>query len=718
MVQAASNYIPVRSLDGAPGEPRRRIAKDETNADNEPGDPKLTSKLKKKGKNPSSASPLRSLPLNVRQRFLKELQESADFASSMGGIPSSHVDPTRPMKGFGQSDPSGMYTDYTDRREEHLPTPCMPLGSREAMRESAFPSGVDYTTPATPSFLREWEDGLCSGVGGGIGSGNSSFPSEPLLSDSYHVDLVFADPPTITQAGKDGSVSYRHNPYSRSVSSMISRRSSSAFSFPQEELHHTPSTVPSSRTSSVFPRGSEPGMMNDEVGWTVARDPTWSSTDSHASRGPNHACMDSELMRMMAGSGVEEGYRGEGAPFFQETQANNAGVFETDDAYYGAYMGGTNHGDSWYAHQQLPQPAFGERTRSSKTASSCAHFPPTSFSASSNTAPVAAGGAKPSSSQGCRPILTRLQEILDEEEDRISGTLDDESYPACRNKYERAMMMVLPHANSIAVDLQASHVMKTLIEQLPTNYVVEMLHCLYPSTIFKMCTGSQHTRKLIQLIMERHNGPLLTLPLFQVLASDACHLAATQQGCIIIKNALQQGSLPQQHLLLPGLLPYLPKLAVDPYANYVVQVLIEEQPGGLAIDDIFNALGGANSAVGLSCNKGGSNVMEKLVKAVSGASRQALVDEFISCRSNCHKLLMNCFGNFVLQALIESSHDMSEFQMIYDMIALYLLNSPYGQKIGTKLRGKYVQLYGVEPPARATQESGSAQGSRPPRRGY
>lgn len=254
---------------------------------------------------------------------------------------------------------------------------------------------------------------------------------------------------------------------------------------------------------------------------------------------------------------------------------------------------------------------------------------------------------------------------------------------------------LLPMANSFFLDPNGCHLARALVEKVSTSELLPFLRTLYPSTIYRLCTTSQHTRRVVQAIFECHQGPELT-PLAEVLAQDACRLSVTQQGCIVIKNVFVCATLAQKALFLPFLMPMLAKLAVDPYGNYVIQALIENSNGVITIEELNEAF--AHHRLQLCCHKCASNVMEKLVSAVTGPTRCEVVRELVFDERHCHALLLNCFGNFVLQAIIQSSNEPAEFQVIYETVASYLSNSPYGQKISAKLQGKYREIFQSEPP--------------------
>ena len=246
--------------------------------------------------------------------------------------------------------------------------------------------------------------------------------------------------------------------------------------------------------------------------------------------------------------------------------------------------------------------------------------------------------------------------------------------------------------------------------------------------------------------------------LIHVPAVPATILPALTQSTTSVVDAILDGSASLnafQYRLLMLLESNLTVLTTDAYGNYVVQALIHHYPKSV----ISKLLGyyynnddpdGDNDTfwVALSCNKFGSNVMEKYVHIVESQSetvycdnvsrdekrvffrqrdyRDALLSVIIykstpsvneGCASqNRHQILKkgqlkakddtekddivsglqimlhDNFGNFVLQAVIESCLDGAEFGRIVKSMWPHVTASPFGHKIELKLKNKRYQL--------------------------
>lgn len=244
---------------------------------------------------------------------------------------------------------------------------------------------------------------------------------------------------------------------------------------------------------------------------------------------------------------------------------------------------------------------------------------------------------------------------------------------------------VVPHINMLILDAQGCHIVRTLVEFLTPDQLAVFVSYITPSVVLEMATNSQHTRRVLQTLFERHKSPALR-GIVDTITSDCVRLAMTQQGCIAIMRIIEHSLPEQRQQVVAKLIPELPALTMDAYGNYVVQCILQNFEPLSCSAVVCSAFAG--HWVQLSCNKFASNVMEKVVRMIVGPSRAALVDELVFNTHNLQCLMQDGFGNFVLQAVIESSNDAGEFRIIADHVRPLLHTSPYGHKIDGKLKMK------------------------------
>ncbi|RNF18878.1 pumilio protein 5 [Trypanosoma conorhini] len=247
---------------------------------------------------------------------------------------------------------------------------------------------------------------------------------------------------------------------------------------------------------------------------------------------------------------------------------------------------------------------------------------------------------------------------------------------------------LLPQLNIVALDPQGCHVVRTLFEIAPTELMETVLPHFAPETVIELAVSSQHTRRVLQSIFERHKSESLT-PIVTTIAQNSQRLAVSQQGCIAVISTIENSLPHQQRSIISMLLPVLPSLTMNCYGNYVVQCLLQHMDHDALVSVVCNAFAG--HWLMLSRNKFASNVIEKVVWQLDGAARRELVNELVMDTSNLRPLMQDGFGNFVLQAIIDSSSGGEEFREISSRVRPLLHTSPYGHKIGNTLHGGYVR---------------------------
>lgn len=246
-----------------------------------------------------------------------------------------------------------------------------------------------------------------------------------------------------------------------------------------------------------------------------------------------------------------------------------------------------------------------------------------------------------------------------------------------------------PQFSKVAMDQHGCHVMRTLIELISTAQMEALVPFMEPAVVLQMATATQHTRRVLQAVFEHHASTGL-MPLVEVIRSDCMRLSMNQQGCIVIIRVVEHAIAEQKRALISSLVPILPSLAEDQFGNYVVQCILKNMEGYVSFNDLVGSFRG--HWVKLSCDKYSSNVMERIIGMLRDGPRQLIVNELILNEVNLQQLMQNSFGNYVLQAIISSAVDLSEFKRIYDSVTPFLHTSPYGHRIDARLKSRFEAL--------------------------
>jgi phenylpyruvate tautomerase PptA (4-oxalocrotonate tautomerase family) len=223
------------------------------------------------------------------------------------------------------------------------------------------------------------------------------------------------------------------------------------------------------------------------------------------------------------------------------------------------------------------------------------------------------------------------------------------------------------------------------MEYLNVDQVAYLVSCLSSDLVVTLAVSSQQTRRILQTLFEHHKTEHLD-PIVKIMATEASRLAVTQQGCIALMRVLENATENQKKQLIAGLSNRLSEITTDQYGNYVVQCIIQNFPRETVSQMVEHNFAG--KWVQLSCNKFGSNVMEKVMQVATPGLRRVLVDELVLQTTQLNVLMHDGFGNFVLQAIVESCNSPQEFHRLQQRIRPLLANCPYGHKIEGKLRGK------------------------------
>ncbi|GET85865.1 hypothetical protein, conserved [Leishmania tarentolae] len=264
---------------------------------------------------------------------------------------------------------------------------------------------------------------------------------------------------------------------------------------------------------------------------------------------------------------------------------------------------------------------------------------------------------------------------------------------------------LLPQFNIVALDPHGCQVARTLIEYISTPQMEALVPYIDPQAIRQMATTTQHTRRVLQAIFERHKSDAL-MPIVEVVTSDCQRLSVTQQGCIAIIRIIEYAKPAQKRMLITALVPLLSTLAKNQFGNYVVQCILKNMDGYVSLKDLVGSFKG--HWVELSCDKYSSNVMEKIVGMLKGGLRQRIVNELIFDAAHLQCLLQNSFGNYVLQAVIGSAVNQYEYGLIYDAVTPHLHTSPYGHRIEAKLKSRWDALYSKPTQKRTTPVDAAA----------
>jgi hypothetical protein len=226
---------------------------------------------------------------------------------------------------------------------------------------------------------------------------------------------------------------------------------------------------------------------------------------------------------------------------------------------------------------------------------------------------------------------------------------------------------------------------KMLYEKDPTNAGSHdtsakiMTAALTPAAA-RLCIDS-HGNHVIQRI-------LLKLPyhysnfVFDAVASSVGDVARHRHGCCVIQRCLDSSPSAARSNLVRRIIEKSLELMQDAYGNYVVQYVLD-----VCSDEDVHAV--CESVVGkvnlLAIQKFSSNVLEKCLERCNDKTRQAYLEE-LSDQERIRELMMDPFGNYVIQrALAVATHGQA-IQLVEAMKPHLIANSSGGSSIKGGIR--------------------------------
>ena len=252
---------------------------------------------------------------------------------------------------------------------------------------------------------------------------------------------------------------------------------------------------------------------------------------------------------------------------------------------------------------------------------------------------------------------------------------------------------LFPAFGDLMLDSHGCYVAKTLLDNLPPQAVHQLLSSVVandPQLGYSLCIHSLHTRRVVQHIIDTYDPSFL----LDVLIGRCADVATTQQGCIVMQRSMDRAPPgPKKDALTAMIHKNFLAFAKDPFANYVVQHLLEIGDRERNSEVVSQAVAGR--VVELSCNKFASNVMEKcLFHVTAEVQHQILHEMYTSGSETLINMLGDSFGNYIIQSSIALA-TFRDVWFINDHLRPVLRHTPYGHKIESRLdrrmKGKAVQ---------------------------
>ncbi|CAL0305797.1 unnamed protein product [Lupinus luteus] len=139
--------------------------------------------------------------------------------------------------------------------------------------------------------------------------------------------------------------------------------------------------------------------------------------------------------------------------------------------------------------------------------------------------------------------------------------------------------------------------------------------------------------------------------LLRVVANHCFSIATDKTGCCVLKECVNYAHGETKVRLIAEIIMNAPLLAEDAYGNYVLQHLVSPK-APIVTECLVSRLQG--KFISLSCNKYGSNVVEKFFEEAGDQHKICIILELL-CDPDVARLLVDPFGNYVIRSAILGS---------------------------------------------------------------
>ena len=250
--------------------------------------------------------------------------------------------------------------------------------------------------------------------------------------------------------------------------------------------------------------------------------------------------------------------------------------------------------------------------------------------------------------------------------------------------HEQIWTELHPAMADLLLDAHACYVVKTLIEQMPHGQLMDTVTEIGQDKqlLFSLCTHTLHSRRIVQFFLELLSTEESRF-IAQMMVDCTREVAMTQQGCIAMQRTLDNCDAAMKEVIFKSIYSQLLDFAKDPFANYVVQYVLETCEKQAMSEEILKAFGG--HVVELACNKFASNVIEKTLLWVTPEAQHTMILEMYDAPEDVlHKMLQDSFGNYIIQSSIAVA-PFRDVWFISERLAPVLQHVPYGYKIEARL---------------------------------
>ena len=246
------------------------------------------------------------------------------------------------------------------------------------------------------------------------------------------------------------------------------------------------------------------------------------------------------------------------------------------------------------------------------------------------------------------------------------------------NKLLQLIAIIFPVIKNIATNIYGTRVLQELIDYLKSEKLLfAFIKILIPYiTILINDSNSVHIiYKLINI-----ENPLID-KIHNAICFQIQEIGTNRKGCTFLKKYFEIMKLDKIELIIKAIEKYLMNIITNQYGNYLIQTIVLFENETLK-ENIINDI--AKNICFYSNQKFSSNVVEKCFD--DDYIKNKFIEQML-IEDNFKKMLLDNFGNYVVQKAIISSNEETKdkfFKMIIPLIP-QLQKLTFGQKLLSKL---------------------------------
>ena len=250
------------------------------------------------------------------------------------------------------------------------------------------------------------------------------------------------------------------------------------------------------------------------------------------------------------------------------------------------------------------------------------------------------------------------------------------------NKLLQFIAIIFPAIQIVSTDLYGTRVLQDLIDFLKTDKLLSAFVKIIVPYISIFVNDSNAVHIIYKLINIENN---IIENIHEALCSQILDIATNRKGCSFLKKYLEIMNENKIKNIIKAIEDNLVSIITDQYGNYCIQSIIVFQNQNIKLNIIDQI---AKNICFYSNQKFSSNVVEKCFE---DTLTKDIVMKKILIEENFHTILLDNFGNYVVQKAISCSNEETQekfFKMLVPLIPqLQKLN--FGQKLFSKLLIQY-----------------------------